>query len=143
MEAISVSPEGPGAGRDGVRAAVQPHPIVSGVRGNQRPRTALATMRVKGAANKDPEFNNNNNSPDHSDGGMMRGMMVVGGGGREGRSIAVQPVAVQPMVLSTSDFHRMKEASRVMTKEEKAALAEGLEEAMRPVSADRRWENLI
>ena len=65
-------------------------------RGNQRPKTALATMRV---ADRDPEFSSANYSPS-----PRKELAPVGGAA---------------IIISSSDWRAIKEAARVITPEEK------------------------
>ena len=77
---------------------------VAKVKSFQRPKTALATMRVTGA-NRDPEFSSAHYS--HS----------------PPPKNSLAPLS-SSIVISSLDWRAIKEAARVMTSEEKAALAE-------------------
>ena len=77
---------------------------VAKVKSFQRPKTALATMRVTGT-NRDPEFSSGHfsNSPPPKN--------------------SLAPLS-SSIVISSLDWRAIKEAARVMTTEERAALAE-------------------
>ena len=77
---------------------------VAKVKSFQRPKTALATMRV---TNRDPEFSSGQSAYSHS----------------PPPKSSLAPLT-SSIVLSSLDWRAIKEAARVMTPEERAALAE-------------------